>query len=157
MTAAGSARPGAPTAVTGGGSGPIGIPQPRLASATPQVQAALDARLEALRKRAGIPGISAAIVFPDGTRWQGTAGLADVAAGRPVTADTAFPVASVSKTFTAAVILGLVEDGTLSLDASASRTCPACRSIAGSRSASCSTTPAGFATSSSVPAWTTPC
>ena len=118
-TASGSALPGAPTALTGAGPGPIGIPQPRPASATPQVQAALDARLETLRKRAGIPGISAAIVFPDGTRWQGTAGLADVAAGRPVTADTAFPVASVSKTFTAAVILGLVEDGTLSLDASA--------------------------------------
>jgi D-alanyl-D-alanine carboxypeptidase len=36
-----------------------------------------------------------------------------------VTADTAFPVASVSKTFTAALILGLVQDGTLDLDASA--------------------------------------
>jgi D-alanyl-D-alanine carboxypeptidase len=119
VVAPASARPGVPTAVIGAGPGPIGIPQPRPASATPQVRAALDARLEALRKRAGIPGISAAIVFPDGTRWQGTAGLADVAAGRPVTADTAFPVASVSKTFTAALILGLVQDGTLDLDASA--------------------------------------
>ena len=83
------------------------------------LRAALDARLATLRARAGIPGISAAIIFPDGSTWQGTAGLADVAAGRRVTADTAFAVASVSKTFTAAVILGLVEDGTLGLDASA--------------------------------------
>ena len=34
--------------------------------------------------------------------------MADVAAGRPVTPDTAFAVASVSKTFTAALILGPV-------------------------------------------------
>ena len=37
----------------------------------------------------------------------------------PVTPDTSFSVASVSKTFTAALILALVEDGRLSLDGSA--------------------------------------
>ena len=88
-------------------------------SATPRSRPRLDARLEALRKRAGIPGMSAAILFADGTRWTGTAGYADVAARRPVTADTGFAVASVSKTFTAALIMGLVEDGTLGLDDSA--------------------------------------
>ena len=98
---------------------PFSIPHHGVTTATPLLRAALDARLENLRARAGIPGISAAIVFPDGTTWQGSAGLADVAAGRLVTADTAFPVASVSKTFTAAVILALVEDGTLDLDTSA--------------------------------------
>lgn len=87
-----------------------------IASATPMVQAALDARLEQLRAKYGIPGISAAVRFADGSSWQGTAGFADVAARRPVTADTAFSVASVSKTFTAALILALVEDGRLGLD-----------------------------------------
>ena len=86
------------------------------ASATPLVRAALDARLEALMKKVGIPGISATILFADGSVWEGVAGLADVAAGRRVTTDTAFPVASVSKTFTAALVLGLVEDGKLRLD-----------------------------------------
>jgi D-alanyl-D-alanine carboxypeptidase len=70
-----------------------------------------------LRAKFGIPGMSASIIFADGTVWHGTAGLADVAAARPVTSDTAFPVASVSKTFTSALILGLAEDGRLSLDA----------------------------------------
>jgi D-alanyl-D-alanine carboxypeptidase len=108
----------APSAAPTGIANPFSIPNLGL-TATPVLRAALDARLDTLRARAGIPGISVAIVFPDGSTWQGTAGLADVAAARPVTADTAFPVASVSKTFTAAVILGLIEDGKLGLDTSA--------------------------------------
>jgi D-alanyl-D-alanine carboxypeptidase len=88
------------------------------ASATPLLRAALSARLERLRAKYGIPGITASIQFADGSVWHGAAGLADVAAKRKVTDDTAFPVASVSKTFTAALILDLAEDGLLDLDAS---------------------------------------
>jgi CubicO group peptidase (beta-lactamase class C family) len=40
--------------------------------------------------------VSVAIAFADGSVWRGQAGLADVASKRPVTADTAFSVASVS-------------------------------------------------------------
>jgi Beta-lactamase class C and other penicillin binding proteins len=83
------------------------------------LRAVLDARLERLRAKYGMPGISAAILFADGSIWRGTAGLADVAARRPVTSDTVFSVASISKTFTAALILALVEDGRLSLDSTA--------------------------------------
>jgi D-alanyl-D-alanine carboxypeptidase len=89
------------------------------ASATPLLRAVLDARLAALRARYGIPGVSVAIVFADGSTWHGESGLADVAAGRSVTSDTAFSIASVSKTFTAALILALVDDGRLSLESSA--------------------------------------
>ncbi len=63
--------------------------------------------------------MSAAILFADGSIWRGTVGEADVATGVPVTPDTSFSVASVSKTFTAALILALVEDGRLSLDGAA--------------------------------------
>lgn len=94
-------------------------------SATPRLSAALDARLDRLRARFGLPGVSASIVFPDGTVWQGTSGFADVATARPVTVDTAFSVASVSKTFTAALILALIEDGRLSLDSTARTYLPA--------------------------------
>lgn len=104
--------PSAPTATSAPPTSSPGIP----ASATPMVRAALDARLAQLRAKYGIPGISAAIRFADGSTWQGTAGLADVAARRPVTPDTAFSVASISKTFTAALILALIEDGRLGLD-----------------------------------------
>jgi D-alanyl-D-alanine carboxypeptidase len=87
-----------------------------LPSATAAIQAALDARLERWRVKTGTPGVSVAILFPDGSAWHGAAGLADVKAGRKVTPDTAFPIASVSKTFTSALVLDLVADGRLSLD-----------------------------------------
>jgi len=60
-----------------------------------------------------------AIVFADGTVWTGANGLADVKTGRRVTPDTAFSVASVSKTFTAALIVELAAEGRLGLDVSA--------------------------------------
>jgi D-alanyl-D-alanine carboxypeptidase len=114
---------GSPAATTGPSSPLPGTPRvgalpirQGTASATPLVRTALDARLEALRRKAGIPGISATILFADGSVWNGAAGLADVAAGRRVTPGTAFPIASVSKTFTAALVLGLIEDGKLTLD-----------------------------------------
>jgi len=90
---------------------PSGLP-----SATAATQAALDAQLERWRVKTGTPGVSVAILFPDGSAWHGAAGLADVKAGRKVTPDTAFPIASVSKTFTSALVLELVADGRLSLD-----------------------------------------
>jgi CubicO group peptidase (beta-lactamase class C family) len=92
------------------------LPPATVSSATPERKAALDRKLEHLRAKLGLPGVSASIVFPDGSVWAGTAGLADVGTGRPVTTDTAFSVASVSKTFTAALIMALIEDGRLSLD-----------------------------------------
>ncbi len=93
----------------------------------PALVAALDARLDRLRVTYGIPGVSAAIVFADGSVWRGRSGLADVAAGRPVTADTAFSVASVSKTFTAALIMRLVQDGRLTLETRAKTILPTLR------------------------------
>jgi D-alanyl-D-alanine carboxypeptidase len=96
-------------------------------TATATLQAALDAALERLRAKAGIPGISATILFSDGSAWHGSAGLADVAMRRPVTPDTAFPAASISKTFTAALILALVHEGRLRLEAPVASYLPALR------------------------------
>jgi D-alanyl-D-alanine carboxypeptidase len=87
----------------------------------------LDALLERLRLTTGIPGLSVSILFADGSSWNGSSGLADVASKRSVTPDTAFPAASVSKTFTAALILGLVEDGRLGLDVPVTRYLPSLR------------------------------
>lgn len=56
------------------------------------------------------------MIFADGTTWTGVSGLADVAAGVAVTPDTAFSVASMTKTFVAALTLSLAEDGLLALD-----------------------------------------
>jgi CubicO group peptidase (beta-lactamase class C family) len=69
-----------------------------------------------LRAGASIPGISAAILWDDGRRWLGAAGSRNLAAGDSMTTGTAFALASVSKTFTAAVVLQLVGEGSLGLD-----------------------------------------
>ncbi len=96
----------------------IAIPprEPAGPSATAITRAALQARLDQLRGRYGIPGISVTILFPDGTTWVGVSGVADVATQAPITPSTSFAIASVTKTFTAALILALVEDGRLALD-----------------------------------------
>ncbi len=83
---------------------------------TPIPEARLQRVLDVLRERYRMPGISATIQWPDGRTWTGVSGLADVKAGIPVTADTAFAVGSVSKTFTAALILELADEGRLTLD-----------------------------------------
>jgi len=65
----------------------------------------------------GIPGLSAAVATSDGVVWTGIAGLADLEAGVPVRADMLFGIGSITKTFVAVVILQLVEEGRLGLDA----------------------------------------
>jgi D-alanyl-D-alanine carboxypeptidase len=93
---------------------PQSITRPRLA---PQTRLALQARLDRLRERYAIPGVSVAIVLPDGSTWSGVSGFADVPGKLAVTRSTSFAIASVSKTFTAALILALAEDGRIDLDA----------------------------------------
>jgi len=105
---------------------PISITRPRLA---PQTRLALQARLDRLRERYGIPGISVAIVLPDGATWSGVSGMADIATKAPVTRSTSFAIASVSKTFTAALILALAEDGIVDLDAPARQYLPSVKKI----------------------------
>ena len=98
----------------------IGVRPPELAglTATPATRRALQKRLDQLRERYGVPGISVTMLFPDGSSWVGVSGLANVAAKAPVTASTSFAIASVSKTFTAALVLALAHDGTIDLDES---------------------------------------
>lgn len=67
----------------------------------------------------GIPGISAAIATRDGVVWRGVAGKADLQTGAPVLPDMLFGIGSITKTFIAVVILQLVEEGQLDLNATA--------------------------------------
>jgi D-alanyl-D-alanine carboxypeptidase len=91
------------------------LSEQRAAAVRIQLQASLDSD----RRRLGIPGVSVTILFGDGTSWTGTSGYADVTARVAVTADTAFALGSVSKTYTAALILALASDGRIDLAASA--------------------------------------
>ena len=56
------------------------------------------------------------MTFADGSTWVGTSGLAVVSGHRAVTTRTAFAAGSISKTFTAALVMSLVEDGRIGLD-----------------------------------------
>ncbi len=78
--------------------------------------ARLQAKLDKLRAKASVPGVSVAILWDDGRSWTGVSGLADVAADRPLTPGSGFALASISKTFTAAVVLQLVDEGRIGLD-----------------------------------------
>ncbi len=102
---------GGPSASTSGGPSNPGTTDPAAARS-----AALQAAITRFAGKAGIPGLSVAIRWADGATWTGTYGEAIVASHRPVTPDTAFSAASISKTFTAALILQLVGEGRIGLD-----------------------------------------
>jgi CubicO group peptidase (beta-lactamase class C family) len=73
-------------------------------------------RLEDRLANCGVPGVSVA-VFKDGEiLWARGFGLADAETGRPVTAETLFQAASISKPVAGLAVLRLVEEGILDLD-----------------------------------------
>jgi D-alanyl-D-alanine carboxypeptidase len=95
--------------------------QPVPGSSAEALAGPLQATLDRIRAKLAIPGVSVTVVCADGTSWTGVSGLADVAARTKVTPDTAFAYASISKTFTSAVILQLIGEGRLHLTDSAAR------------------------------------
>jgi CubicO group peptidase (beta-lactamase class C family) len=62
-----------------------------------------------------LPSVSAAVYRGDETVWAVTVGLADDS-GREATPETQYRIGSITKTFTAAAVLLLVDDGKLGLD-----------------------------------------
>jgi D-alanyl-D-alanine carboxypeptidase len=112
---------------------PTPAPSPSPSAPPPPEIAILDrsgirARLQAAldKDRVGLyaPGMVATVLFADGTSWSGTSGVADLASGRPLSVDTPFSIASISKTFLAAEVLDLVVAGSLRLEDSAARLLP---------------------------------
>jgi D-alanyl-D-alanine carboxypeptidase len=64
-----------------------------------------------------VAGIQVAVRLADGQTWLGDAGSAAYAPQRAIEDDTVFAIASVTKTFIAALIVQLAEQGKLDLDA----------------------------------------
>jgi D-alanyl-D-alanine carboxypeptidase len=58
----------------------------------------------------------ATVIFADGSEWDGASGNAQLDPDRVATVDTPFVVGSITKTFIAALIMQLVDEGRLSLD-----------------------------------------
>ena len=73
-------------------------------------------RIEALRQEYGIPGASVAVIEDGTIAWAQGFGVADLASGRPVTADTLFQAQSITKTLTALATVKLLAAKKIALD-----------------------------------------
>jgi Tol biopolymer transport system component len=88
------------------------------------LEARLELELDRTREAGGSPGAQATVIWADGTMWTGSSGVADTDGNAPVTDRTLFAMGSTTKAFTAALVLGLTEDGVLSIDDSLARWVP---------------------------------
>jgi D-alanyl-D-alanine carboxypeptidase len=90
-----------------GGSG--GAP-----TACPELEAALQQRLDKARAATNTPGAVQAVITPACGRWVGASG--ESAPGEPMRPDHVLRLGSVTKTFVAATVLQLASEGALGLD-----------------------------------------
>ncbi len=89
---------------------------------TPLAQSQIDpfgtfaAEIDSLRQTHRVPGLAAAVVRDGETVWTEGFGVAEVDEGVPVTPDTPFWVASVTKTFVGLAFLRMAEDSVVDLN-----------------------------------------
>lgn len=93
-------------------------------SASAQPRADLDGFIARKMQRARAPGLSAAVVRDGRVTWARGYGFADLARRAPVTTDTLFITASVSKPATAMALMQLVDQRRIGLDDNVSRHMP---------------------------------
>ncbi len=106
---------------------PAAVPEVATASpieASVAKMLAADRLLEHIHTFSRAPGVSAAVTIDGRLVWTGVAGWADVAAGIPVTPESRFRLASVTKLYTATLALRLWEEGLLGMDADVRRYVP---------------------------------
>jgi CubicO group peptidase (beta-lactamase class C family) len=87
----------------------------------------INARLDALvlpYRKANAPGMVAVLIRDGRVNWQTAFGLADIETHRPITSDTQFELASMTKQFTAMAIMILSEQGKLKFDDTLDKYCP---------------------------------
>ncbi len=76
------------------------------------LQSSLDSSVSAIR----VPGATMTVIRPDGAKWVGVSGLSNIENNTAMAPGLKFRIASVTKTFTATVILQLVKERRISLD-----------------------------------------
>ncbi len=91
----------------------VGPPPTFGADADPESQLWEALRSAQVNSRA--PGMSLSVITADGRQWSGAAGRHPD--GRAVTVDDPLMIGSVTKTFTAAIVFALVDEGRIQLDA----------------------------------------
>ena len=87
-------------------------------SAPDELAAALDRRLREAQRDERIPSVAAAVFRGGDVLWRTALGTADVETGAAATAEHAYRIGSITKTFTAVLVMQLREEGRLELDAS---------------------------------------
>ena len=120
-TTASSAAPTTAHATTTPPTAPATAPSPEVATGIP-AGSALQASVDDV-VRLGVPGV-AVLRRVGGVTEHGSAGVADLAAAAPITAETVFRTGSVAKPFVATVVLQLVAEGVISLDDTVDRWLP---------------------------------
>ena len=87
--------------------------------------AAIDSYLTSVVRDTRIPGIVALVVDADGVVYTGAFGRQNVAAGVPMTTDSIFRIASMTKPVTSVAVMMLVQEGDIGLDDPVSQYLPA--------------------------------
>lgn len=130
-----AARAATPQGAVAGAGAPSSVPpaaftdaarRQKLATAFPRI----DALVADFAKRTNQPGAVLGVVIDGELVHVATHGVQDLESKRPVTADSVFRIASMSKSFTAMAILRLRDEGKLSLDDPAERYLPELRALA---------------------------
>jgi D-alanyl-D-alanine carboxypeptidase len=93
-------------------------------AAGPSRARTLQAVLDLQRKSYGATGMAAAIIIRGRLFWSGGSGLVNRETKAPATADTPFPIFSITKMFVAALAVKLAQEGRLQLDGPLSGTLP---------------------------------
>lgn len=75
-----------------------------------------DADVDALMKKHNVPGVSVAVIKDFKIEWAKAYGVADVETKTPVTTETMFQAASISKTIAAMASMKAIQNGTFGLD-----------------------------------------
>lgn len=80
------------------------------------LQADLQAAVDGVMARFDVPGAVAGVWVPGEGSWTTAAGMADLENGIPASTDMAWPLRSVTKSYTVTLVLQLVDEGAISLD-----------------------------------------
>lgn len=108
-------------------AGLLALAQPVAAQLTPQLAQALQQELDNARRQYNAHGLTAAVLLPDQSIWTGAAGMSATAPPDSLRSNYLLGIGSISKTFTAALILRLVGQGRIGLDDSIARHFPQVR------------------------------
>jgi len=90
----------------------------------PELAQKLQTALDSAVNEFMVPGAVMVVRSPNGATWTGTSGLANLEDETPMSPDMHLRIASVTKTYTATVILQLVDEGLLRLNGTIEETLP---------------------------------